>query len=244
MTWLGPQCPLGVFRPPLGKRHWTSRIKKPKTKLSNSKTTRLWHLNLSNYNGMQPGRFFWTRIPYWFLHVAVPKSAVFIRRRWLVGEAFWIAAGLGAVSPFFNAICFRWLQLPVVPFVFFPFLAGIVSLLYWRIERGLFRMDQSAMLETVVAGILWVVGAIGSGWCFYHHVCMCGHMEHPPYPSWHYALDAGWALAVLGAATWMCMLRLSFCICFTTLSTYLISYRFLFESFGGLYGWSGFAFPL
>lgn len=193
---------------------------------------------------MQPGRYFWTKIPWWLLFVAAPRSAAFLRRRWLVGEAFWFAAGLGAILPFFNGICFHLLPWPVVPFVFFPFLAGMVSLLYWKVARRLFRVDKAAMLGTLAAGFLWVAGAIGSGWCFYHHVCMCGHMEHSPYPAWHYAVDIGWALAVFGAAVWMCLLRVSFGICFTTLSAYLISYRFIFESFGGLYGWSGFAFPL
>lgn len=36
---------------------------------------------------------------------------------------------------------------------------------------------------------------MGNVWCWRHHVCMAGHMEHPPYPLWHYLADTGWALA-------------------------------------------------
>ncbi len=186
---------------------------------------------------MQPGRYFWTRVPYWLLFVIVPRFATFLRRPWSVGETFRLAAGIGLISPLFNAMVFRWVPWRVVPFVFFPFLAFLVALLYRRVERGRFRTDWRAMLGTMGAGLLWAAGAIGSGWCFHHHVCMDGHMQHPPYPSWHYALDAGWVLAVLLAAVWMRLVRASLCILFATLSVYLVSYRFLFGSLGGMYEW-------
>jgi hypothetical protein len=148
-----------------------------------------------------------------------------------------LAAGIGLISPFFNALFFRWLPWGAVPFAFFPFLAVLVALLYLRVERGHFRADWRAMLGASGAGLLWAAGAIGSGWCYWHHVCMGGHMAHPPYPSWHYALDIGWAIAALLAAFWMRLVRVSLCILFATLAAYLISYRFLFGSLGGRYEW-------
>ena len=186
---------------------------------------------------MESGRYFWTRVPHWLLFVVVPKVVAFLRKRWSVSEVFCLATGLGLILPFFNAQFFRWLPWPVVPFAFFPFFAVLVTLLYWRTERCQFRTDWRALLGTSVAGFLWVIGAIGSGWCFHHHVCMAGHMQHPPYPSWHYALDVGWVLAVLLAAVWMRLVRASLCILFATLAAYLISYRFLFGSLGGMYEW-------
>lgn len=186
---------------------------------------------------MHPGRYFWTRVPHWALFTVLPRGLAFLRRRWSIGEAFSVAAGLGLIAPFFNGLIFRQLPWSAVPFVFFPFLAVLVALVYWRAERGKFRTDWRAMLGTSGAGFLWVTGVLGSGWCFHHHICMGGHMAHPPYPSWHYALDGGWALGVLLAAVWMRFLRASLCILFVTLSVYLVSYRFLFGSFGGMYYW-------
>jgi hypothetical protein len=186
---------------------------------------------------MESGRYFWTRVPHWLLFTIVPRISIFLHSPWSVGVTFFLAVGIGLISPVLNALLFRWLPGQAVPFIFFPFLAFLVVLLYWRVERGCFRTDWRAMLGTSGAGLLWAGGAIGSGWCYYHHVCMDGHMAHPPYPFWHYALDVGWALAVLIAAFWMRLVRASLCILFATLAAYLVSYRFLFGSLGGLYEW-------
>jgi hypothetical protein len=186
---------------------------------------------------MQPGRYFWTRIPHWLLSSVLPRGVAFFRRPWTVGETFWVAASLGLVLPVLNAPFFRWLPWRIVPFVFFPFVGILVAQAYRRVERGHFRTDWQAMLAASGAGLLWAAGAVGSGWCFHHHICMGGHMAHPPYPSWHYAFDGGWALAVLLAAVWMRSVRVSLCILFATLSAYLVSYRFIFGSFGGMYAW-------
>jgi len=186
---------------------------------------------------MQPGRYFWTRVPHWALFTVLPRGVRFLRKRWSVGEAFSLAAGLGLIAPVFNGVFFRWLPWGAVPFVFFPFLGVLVLLVYWRVEPGHFRTDWRAMLGTSCAGLLWAAGVIGSGWCFQHHVCMAGHMQHPPYPSWHYALDVGWVLAVVLAAVWMRLVRVSLCVLFVMLAIYLVTYRFLFGSFGGMYYW-------
>ncbi len=197
-----------------------------------------------DYTLMKSGTYFWTQVPHWLLFSVVPRVIAFFRRHWSVGEAFFLAVAVGLISPVFNKHFFGWLPWRVVPFVFFPFLAGLVALLYWRVERDCFRSDLRAMLGTSGAGFLWVIGAIGSAWCFHHHVCMGGHMQHPPYPSWDYALDVGWVLAVGLAAVWMRLIRTSLCILFATLAGYLVSYRFLFGSLGGMYGWEGCALPL
>jgi hypothetical protein len=44
---------------------------------------------------------------------------------------------------------------------------------------------------------LFLVGSAGSVWCFFNHMCIGGHMKHPPYPAVHYAADFGWALALI-----------------------------------------------
>ena len=193
---------------------------------------------------MEAGRYFWTRIPHWILFAIIPKFGAFLRRPWSVGETFWLAALAGAVSPVSTWLCFNflpwekpWLPWRGVPLIFPAFVAALVALLYWRVRPGNFRTDRRAMLATALAGLLWTAGITGSAWCLQHHVCMGGHMQHPPYPGWHYAIDTGWTLALLVAAIWTRLVRTSLCILFVALATSLISYRFLFGSFGVLYEW-------
>jgi len=132
---------------------------------------------------------------------------------------------------------FRWFPWPSGPLILFSVLAILIGLLYWQVERGQFRTDRRAMPATIVAGLLWASGAVGSGWCCLAHVCMAGHMEHPPYALSQYATDLGWALSVAGAALWMRFVRSSVCLAFAVLSSFLISYRFLFGSLGGRFEW-------
>ena len=46
--------------------------------------------------------------------------------------------------------------------------------------------------------------------CGTTHVCMAGHMQHPPYPLWQYLMDAAWVFAFIVAAVfcWRSNLRL------------------------------------
>jgi hypothetical protein len=43
------------------------------------------------------------------------------------------------------------------------------------------------------------LGLAGFLWCAFEHVCMCGHMQHPPYPAHHYAIDASWVASFAAA---------------------------------------------
>jgi hypothetical protein len=123
------------------------------------------------------------------------------------------------------------------PFVFSAVLAILLGLLYWQVDRPQFRTDRPAIWVTLLAGAIWTLGGIGSVWCFFHHVCLCGNMQHPPYPVWHYGLDAGWALCLVLAALWARLVRAPLCLTFATLSSFLLSYRFLFGSFGAMNAW-------
>ncbi len=60
-------------------------------------------------------------------------------------------------------------------------------------------------------------------------------MEHPPYEWWSYGLDAGWVLGLVIAALGTRLFHAWLCITFAALSAFLISYRFLFGSLGGMY---------
>jgi len=47
---------------------------------------------------------------------------------------------------------------------------------------------------------LFLTGLPANVGCYLLHVCMHGHMQHPPYSAYHYALDSLWTLAFLAAA--------------------------------------------
>jgi hypothetical protein len=127
----------------------------------------------------------------------------------------------------------HWLPWRTVPFVFFPLPALGTASVFWQTDRAQFRADWRRVFMAIAAGLIWAGGAGGSGWCYSAHVCMAGHMDHPLCALWHYAADAGWSLAVALAAFWMLSLRVSLCLAFGVLSSFLISDRFLFGSLGG-----------
>ena len=53
---------------------------------------------------------------------------------------------------------------------------------------------------------LTLAGIPGYVLCFPLHVCMAGHMQHPPYAWWHFALDALW-VALFAAAAFIALRR-------------------------------------
>lgn len=59
------------------------------------------------------------------------------------------------------------------------------------------KATNTRLLSRRLHGELALAGAAGYVWCLLTHTCACGHMEHPPYHEWHYALDAGWGSCFL-----------------------------------------------
>jgi hypothetical protein len=148
-----------------------------------------------------------------------------------------VAAVAGAASPLLDGVLYRSFSFGIAHFIFPLIGVVLLGLVYWRTESRRFRGDHRAVAGTMGASLIWLLGVVGSGWCYTRHICMAGHMEHPPYPTWHYVIDAGWVLSLMVASLWICRLRVSLCIAFAGLSSFLISYRFLFGSFGGMYEW-------
>ena len=163
--------------------------------------------------------------------------ALFLRRPWPISKAFSIAMVAGIAAPVLNRLFYNLFDWTTAPYAFFPSLALLIGSLYWLVDRSQFRRDWKAMVVTFAAGLVWTCGIVASAWCLSAHVCIAGHLDHPPYPMWHYAADVGWALALALAAIGMWSVRVSLCLAFALLSTFVISYRFLFGSLGGMYVW-------
>jgi len=64
---------------------------------------------------------------------------------------------------------------------------------------------------------------------------MGGHMAHPPYPAWQYAADAGWAVCLAAGSIWLWRLRSPVAVAAAWICGFLVSYRFLFGSLGGMF---------
>jgi hypothetical protein len=82
--------------------------------------------------------------------------------------------------------------------------------------------------------ILTAVGVAGSVWCYFSHICMVGHMHHPPYPLWHHALDIGWGAAWLSCATLSLFVEGRRWKFLGGALLLLLVYRFALGSLGGL----------
>jgi hypothetical protein len=190
-----------------------------------------------------------SRVPWmtdFYSIIIHPKRwASLFRGPWSMDKGLYISIGVGVLAPpFVNFFVVRFLPyskfgLPwsFAPYLFFAVLVVLGGLIYRQTDQVQFRNDRTAVWVTLLAGLMWTLGGLGSVWCFYNHVCMCGHMQHPPYPAWHYCLDFAWALCLVGAAVWTRLLRSSACLPLVTLSSFVLSYRFLFGSFGGTYNW-------
>src|SRR5712691_7922949 len=47
---------------------------------------------------------------------------------------------------------------------------------------------------------LWLVGLPAFVLCGLTHICMDGHMKHPPYPWWHFLSDGLWVTSFVVSA--------------------------------------------
>ena len=88
-------------------------------------------------------------------------------------------------------------------------------------------MRRIAAATALVAAPLFVM-------CGLTHVCMAGHMHHPPYPSWQYAADATWVIGFIAAAVLAFRSNLPARRAFLTLAVLLPISRLLLGSGGGI----------
>jgi heme/copper-type cytochrome/quinol oxidase subunit 4 len=116
-------------------------------------------------------------------------------------------------------------------------LAALASLvpLYWFADLGQFRRDRSSVLQSFVAVAIFLVGLSGSVWCFLNHVCMGGHMAHPPYQFRDYLIDGGWAVALVFSSAWLARIRSPLSLAVIFLAGFTLFFRFVLGSLGGLF---------
>ncbi len=54
--------------------------------------------------------------------------------------------------------------------------------------------------RTLECAVLTLAGMPAYYFCAFAHICMAGHMQHGPYPAWHYAADLWWLATMLCGA--------------------------------------------
>jgi ankyrin repeat protein len=66
------------------------------------------------------------------------------------------------------------------------------------------RFPRTCRLLRRLAAIACLAAIPFYWWCGAEHICMAGHMQHPPYPTWHVANDVLWnSLLVVAAVAGM-----------------------------------------
>jgi len=85
----------------------------------------------------------------------------------------------------------------------------------------------------LVAGAALLAGTPGFLFCGLAHICMAGHMQHPPYPLWQSISDVFWCLAFAVAALAGFGSDMSPRALFSFLALSLVALRFVAGSAGG-----------
>jgi len=174
------------------------------------------------------------------------ELSAFVRRPWSVSRAVTIGLFTGFLGAFFHGLLYHLFPselayvVYVVPSVFWTCATVVVGILYWAAGRMQFRSNPRSLLSSLIALTLFVIGVYGSVWCYWHHICMDGHLGHPPYAAWHYGFDGAWSgcLAIGVLLAWHARSVLS--VGFACFAAFLITFRYLLGSAGGMYG----GFPL
>jgi hypothetical protein len=86
----------------------------------------------------------------------------------------------------------------------------------------------------ITSAWLVLLGFPGFVFCGLAHICMDGHMAHPPYAAWHYAIDVLWVCCFLAATVigWNSNLILRCFLCYSL--PLFCTTRLITGSFGGL----------
>jgi hypothetical protein len=121
----------------------------------------------------------------------------------------------------------------------FPGLFLVLSLLLvFALSMALpwsqYRVSRSAWIQTLGVLVVLAVSLWGSAWCYRTHVCMAGHGCHGITYSGR-IVDICWVLGLIAGSTWGTVARTPISVPAAYIAGFVISYRFLFGSMGGMY---------
>ncbi len=118
------------------------------------------------------------------------------------------------------------------------FTLAVMALLWWQSKTYESNWSRNKIVGTILAFLLMGESlTISYFGCAAEHLCMGGHLDHPPYSRWIYLGDASWAGGLMIAAVAFGRCRSPFSATAAAIAGFLTSFRFIFGSFGGVYVW-------
>jgi hypothetical protein len=123
---------------------------------------------------------------------------------------------------------------------FFPGLFLVLSLLLVvvlsvALPWSQYQVSRSAWIQTLGVLVVLAMSLWGSAWCYRTHVCMAGHGCHGITYFVGRIVDICWVLGLVAGSTWGAFARMPISVPAAYISGFVISYRFLFGSMGGMY---------
>jgi hypothetical protein len=122
----------------------------------------------------------------------------------------------------------------LVPPLFLPLGVLACGFIARRTKSRLFHRGWRPGWFGLVALLPAVVGLRGSVWCHRNHVCMGGHLDHPPYEAFHLQWDAAWLLCLVLSGALFFVSRSYHALLFVILFTSFTVFRFGLGSMGGM----------
>jgi hypothetical protein len=122
---------------------------------------------------------------------------------------------------------------------FFPGLEIIISFaVVAALSLPIPENIYSPFIDSWKSTLLWLaifsISLYGSGWCFRTHVCMAGHGCHGM-TALGRMIDTAWIIGLIVAAIGAAFTRSHVAVMIAYISGFVISFRFVFGSLGGVF---------
>jgi hypothetical protein len=122
------------------------------------------------------------------------------------------------------------------PWLFFLSVGIFITALYWITDRRQFRRDAAANAQLGLVIVLFACCLTASDFCCGRvHICMGGHMQHPPYAISEYLCDGTWAGGLIVGVALLARVHSPATAIAAVLCGFHLSFIFIFGAFRGLY---------
>lgn len=175
--------------------------------------------------------------PSWLTDIAAlcgTKTRALFRLPLPMPTSLLLGSVIGGASPLLLPTAARILPNYGPPWHSLAILGLIVLLQYFLCDRRQFQWGARSLIFSTIALVLIGVCVCASYYCCsYEHICLGGHMLHPPYSTSCYLNDATWVGGLVLAVATLVRARSPLALAAVVMSAFLISLRLVFGSFGG-----------
>ena len=146
-----------------------------------------------------------------------------------------LTAALCPLAPLAAAPLFYFCGWQIGGWIWTVLFAALVAVAHWRTKPSQLARSHQVLRRAVLPLILFVSCLLASGVCWQAHICMDGHMKHPPYAVADYVRDAGWTLGLVTAAAILIRDRSVLSVGAAAVACFLICFRWGWGSMGGIF---------